>query len=84
MTETHYCWMDPNAFPGRLIVPRGDPMKYEDAADLLFATIDEAEDWRAEELDSYRGDSDSDSDTDEINYIQTWVLCRRTVETVRP
>lgn len=76
MKETHFQWLDPIAFPGRLIVPRGDPMEYEQQADLLFDTIEDANDWRDEELDAYQDDAN------EHAYISRWVLCLRTVETV--
>jgi hypothetical protein len=74
MTETALVWMDPKAFPGRLIIPRSDPNRYESPADLLFDSVEEAAAWRDEELDAYADDAY------EAAYIRRWVLCRRTLE----
>lgn len=75
-SETHFQWLDPEAFKGRLIVPRSNPREYEQQADLLFDTKRAANDWRDEELEAWA------DDPKELAYIIRWVLCRRTVEVV--
>lgn len=60
----------------RMIIPRSNPHLYEQAADSLFATVEEARGWFEEELESWE-------EPDERKYMQTWVLCKETVEVVR-
>lgn len=74
MIDSHFCWMERR--DGRLLTPRSDGYRYEHPVDWLFATKDEAFAFLDEERDVY------EADEHELAYIGTWVLCRRTVETV--
>jgi hypothetical protein len=60
-----------------LVIPRADPEKYEDMADLLFTTEEEAIAWRDEELTSWE-----DADEAEQTYIRSWILCKRRITPV--
>lgn len=72
-TEVWYCWRV--RVDERLLVPRSDPHVYESAVDMLWTTEDEARAWRDEELDAW-------DEPDEKSYIESWILCRETLQVV--
>jgi hypothetical protein len=75
--QTALGWYVPDS-DGRLLVPRADPHLWEQPADLLFDTEDEAHDWRDEEI----ADATDVGNEAEIVYIRSWVLCKRILEPV--
>lgn len=67
--EGHFCWKVRHPEAGHFIIPRSNPDRYEQAADLLFDTEDEAVAWRDEEIE------EAEDDDDELAYIRAWRLC---------
>lgn len=84
MSESSYCWMVAHKEDGHLVVPRSDGHSYEEPADLLFGSVEDAVAWRTDELDVYEQQEDDPNDPEETAYIRSWVLCRRTIEVVEP
>jgi hypothetical protein len=83
-TDAHetFCWMvmSQSSPPGGreiLVIPRADPDKYENMADLLFSSKADAIAWRDEELTAW-----DDADEAEQTYIRSWILCKRRITVV--
>ncbi len=79
--DAAYCWKEYVQVEGfeaegrRLITPHGDPMEYENPADLLFDTPEKAVEW-------LEGMASADSEITPAE-ARTWVLCKRTLEPMR-
>jgi hypothetical protein len=81
----YFCWREPCKDADgddRLLIPRSDPFRYEHPVDMIWASEQEAIEWREQEIvdltdpDPDAENDDKLADDDEAADVRSWVLVK--------